>query len=554
MAVTEADRESSIGGLVGDSATISVAVAVSRITGLARILVVAAVLGPTVLGDLFVAINVLPLILYDIIAGSAISSVLVPPIVRLLATKPIERAREFVANATGAITAIMALVVAISLLGRTWIASALTAGVERALADQATKTAALLLLLIVPQLILYALIGVFVSVQHAKRQFLLPSAAPIVENLTLIATIIIIGGIYGTGLEVDEISTNFVLILAAGSGLAVCAHAAVQWAGAKHALGQLRISVDRTDPDIRDLVGPARDSVGWSTVIALRQFALVVAAAYAGAGAVQAFEIASLIYFIPLALIGRPIASAALPRLATQTADELTANYLSAQRLAAWAVIPAGLALITLANPLAAGIAYGEFNDDGPIQLLTFALVGLGVGAASEALFEIARQTTMAHPNNRKALRRSTWIRAAITAAGIPGAVALLDGPHILLGLGLVVSASDLTALIVLHRSLRTRPASETGGPRHWPRILAASVLGLGLAVAVDRVLLSGSATTIGGLVHLAIVGATAVVTFLVAAWLLTDHGQLLAQAANPPPATTTGVAESGSCADSGAP
>ena len=34
------------------------------------------------------------------------------------------------------------------------------------------------MLLIVPQLVLYAAIGVFVSIQHAHGRFLLPSAAP----------------------------------------------------------------------------------------------------------------------------------------------------------------------------------------------------------------------------------------------------------------------------------------------------------------------------------------------------------------------------------------
>ena len=69
--------------------------------------------------------------------------------------------------------------------------------------DDAARTAVILLVLIVPQLVLYALIGVFVSVQHSKRRFLLPSAAPIVENFVVVATVLAVGAAYGTGMEVS---------------------------------------------------------------------------------------------------------------------------------------------------------------------------------------------------------------------------------------------------------------------------------------------------------------------------------------------------------------
>ncbi len=96
--------------------------ALSRITGLLRIIVAASILGSTVLGDLFVAINVLPLTLYDVFAGSAISSVLVPPLVRLLDGRDGPRARQFSANALGIIATAMAAVAAAGLLGRSLIA------------------------------------------------------------------------------------------------------------------------------------------------------------------------------------------------------------------------------------------------------------------------------------------------------------------------------------------------------------------------------------------------------------------------------------------------
>lgn len=535
-AMSEADESSTPTGLVGDSAKIAAAVAVSRVTGLLRIVVVAAVLGPTVLGDLFVAVNVLPLILYDIIAGSAISSVLVPPIVRLLATEPVERVRSFVGNASGVIVGAMAAVVVLAVLGRQWIADALTAGVDQALAEDAGRVAAVLLVLIVPQLVFYALIGVFVSVQHSRRRFLLPSAAPIVENLVLIATVAAVGVMYGTGREVDEVPPEVLLILGLGSGFAVGVHALVQLVGARRALGSFRLSFDRADPNVRSLAGPAKDSFGWSSVVAGRQFALVVAASFAGAGAVQAFEIATLIYFIPVALVGRPVASAALPRLAVAADDgrRLLTGYLTALRLVAWVAVPAGLALVVLASPLAAGVAYGQFDGDDPIRLVTYGLAGLGIGAASEALFEVARQTMMARPGRRAALRRSTWLRAGVAAIGVPAVVLLLEGPPIVLGLGLVVSIGDVVALVVMHRSLRLDPswpaamtAGTSTGTAHWPRVMLASVVAVASGAGVDALVNARWSETIGNPTRLALVAATATVVYVFAAWLASGRGRL---------------------------
>ncbi|MGI9614454.1 MAG: lipid II flippase MurJ [Acidimicrobiales bacterium] len=545
-------------GLLGDSAKIAVAVAASRATGLLRIVMVAAILGPTVLGDLFVAINVLPLILYDIIAGSAISSVLVPPLVRLLALEPIERVRRFVGNASGIIVAGTSTVVAAALLLREPIAAIITAGVDRTLADDAARTAVVLLVVIVPQLVLYALIGVFVSVQHSRRRFLLPSAAPIVENVVLMATVLAVGSIHGTGMEVSDVSTEVLVLLGLGSSLAVGVHAVVQAVGALRAIGPFRLSLGRSDPAVRSLAGPARDSFGWSSVVAGRQFALIVAASYAGAGAVQAFEIATLVYFIPVALIGRPVASAALPRLvAAGHSNDVTAGYLHAVRLAAWLAVPAGLALVVLASPLAEGIASGKFDNDNPVQLLVYALAGLGLGAASEALFEVARQTMMANPGDRVALRRSTWIRAGVAAVGIPAAVMLLEGPPIIAALGVVVSLGDGAALVVVHRSLRRTPgwpSPDLAGPSHWPRILFASTIAIGLGAIVDEVVVARWSGSIEDPTRLAATTATAVASYLVIAWLATRRFAMLSGTGDrpgeaPTPGTGSGATRPGVCA-----
>jgi putative peptidoglycan lipid II flippase len=513
-------------------------VALSRVTGLLRIVVGASLLGATVLGDLFVAINVLPLTLYDVFAGSAITSVLVPPLARLLGDGARDAAARLAANALGIITAAMAVVVVAAMAGRPLIARALTAGVDGDLRSDAVVVAGTLVLLIVPQLVLYAVIGVLVSIQHAGRRFLIPSAAPIVENVGLLATIGVVWWRYGGGLEVDATPTGMIVMLAVGSGLSVSAHAVVQYLGARPVLDRIVVGFDHRDRHVKALAGPARSSFGWSSTIALRQLALIVAAGFAGAGGVQAFEMATLAYFIPVALIGRPIASAALPRLADGAGPEaIVTGYRTALRLAAWLAVPAGLALVLLARSVASLISQGRFAEPEAVTLVTFALAGLGLGAAAEALFEVARQATMALPD-RRWLVRSTWVRAASAAIGIPLAVVLIDGPAVMLALGLVVSVGDLCALALAHQGLRAErftspvgasrstqaPRRRIGDRRHGPRVVAASLLAIVPVAGVAAAAVDGTP----GIVATAAMALAVAVLYPASSWLVTRRGRML--------------------------
>ncbi|MET0150953.1 MAG: lipid II flippase MurJ, partial [Acidimicrobiales bacterium] len=71
---------------VGRSAVgMGAAAAASRVLGGARVLVVAAVLGTTWLGDTFEAANTFPTVVFELLAAGALSAVLVPTFVDLFA-------------------------------------------------------------------------------------------------------------------------------------------------------------------------------------------------------------------------------------------------------------------------------------------------------------------------------------------------------------------------------------------------------------------------------------------------------------------------------------
>jgi|GEM_PF-4254911 len=166
-------------GLVSDSALISAGTVISRLTGVARVLVIPAVFGATALGDMFLATNSLPITLFAMFGGQALVSVLVPALVRRL-NESVHLGQRLAQTALGAVMMATAVLAVLGVAFHRVIAGLLAAGVDQA--SGARSIAAVLLLFIVPQVVLYGMVAVFVAVQHAHGKFFLASFAPAVEN------------------------------------------------------------------------------------------------------------------------------------------------------------------------------------------------------------------------------------------------------------------------------------------------------------------------------------------------------------------------------------
>ena len=83
------------------SATVAAWTLVSRVTGLGRMIVIGAVLGPTFFANTFFATNTVPSIVYLAIAGTVLSGVVVPAIVRTMAATGTRSAADLLGRLAG---------------------------------------------------------------------------------------------------------------------------------------------------------------------------------------------------------------------------------------------------------------------------------------------------------------------------------------------------------------------------------------------------------------------------------------------------------------------
>src|SRR5688500_15418604 len=106
-----------------------VAAAVSRAFGSLRMVVVAAVLGTTFLGNTFQSANSVSNVLFELLAAGALSAVLVPTFVELLSTGSQRDAEEVAGGVLGLALAGLGVVTVLGVVFAPQLAAVLTAGV-----------------------------------------------------------------------------------------------------------------------------------------------------------------------------------------------------------------------------------------------------------------------------------------------------------------------------------------------------------------------------------------------------------------------------------------
>ncbi|MGH8996436.1 MAG: lipid II flippase MurJ, partial [Acidimicrobiales bacterium] len=196
-AAAEGGTKGGAGGRGLGRATLAMAAgtAVSRLTGVGRIVALAYALGFHHLVDAYNLANTTPNMLYDIVLGGVLSATFIPVFVDRLSTRsPAEAWRAISAVVTLAMAVLAAATVAFWLLapflidaftafGHTAQLSAATLASERAVAVD-------LLRWFVPQVFFYGLFSLATALLNARQRFGAPTWVPVANNLVCIAVLL----------------------------------------------------------------------------------------------------------------------------------------------------------------------------------------------------------------------------------------------------------------------------------------------------------------------------------------------------------------------------
>ncbi|BCP02455.1 putative peptidoglycan biosynthesis protein MviN [Mycobacterium intracellulare] len=429
---------------------------ISRLTGFARVVLLAAILGAA-LSSAFSVANQLPNLVAALVLEATFTAIFVPVLARAEQGDP-DGGAAFVRRLVTLTTALLVFATAVSVLAAPLLVR-LMLGRDPQVNEPLTVAFAYLLL---PQVLAYGLTSVFMAILNTRNVFGPTAWAPVVNNVVALATLAIYAAVPGE-LSVDPVRMGNakLLVLAIGTTLGVFAQT-----------GMLLVALRRQRVDLRPLWGIDARLKRFGTMAAamvlyvlISQLGLVVGnqiASTAAASGPAIYNYTWMVLMLPFGMIGVTVLTVVMPRLSRNAAADDTKAVLAdlslATRLTLITLIPI-VAFMTVGGPAmgSALFAYGHFGNvdagylGAAIALSAFTLIPYGLVLLQLRVFYA---------------REQPWtpivIILVITAVKILGSVLaphLTDDPKLVAGFlgmanGVGFLAGALVGYLLLRRAL----------------------------------------------------------------------------------------------------
>jgi putative peptidoglycan lipid II flippase len=348
--------------LIGASSVMATGTVVSRITGIARDIALAAALGFYLVSDAYSLGNSLPTIVYILVVGGALNAVFIPQLVRRMEADADDGKAYADRLITATATILLALAI-VSVVAAPWIVDLYTpADYPQAEYDLAVAFARLCL----PQIFFYGLYTMLSQVLNSRGKFGAPMFAPIANNIVAIATFSIFIWVAGTSAAADGVlTTGQVLLLGIGTTLGVVVQAVILIPVLSRAGYRWRPRFDWKDQGL----GKAGKLAGWTVgLVLVNQLTYVVitrlaaqanvdaAATGATAAGITTYQKAHLVFMLPHSVITISIVTALLPAISRLAHDgkfkEIGQDIGGAMRMVAALITPVAALLFILGSDI----------------------------------------------------------------------------------------------------------------------------------------------------------------------------------------------------------
>ena len=357
---------------------------ISRITGFAKIVLLAAILGAALASSYSVA-NQLPTLIAALVLEATFTAIFVPVLTRAEQEDP-DGGAAFVRRLVTVVTALLLVATALSVLAAPLLVRLMLGRDPLVNAPLTTAFAYLLL----PQVLAYGLTSVFMAILNTRNRFGATAWAPVLNNIVAIATLLVYLVVPGE-LSVDpvEMGNTKLLVLGIGTNLGVFAQVAL-----------LLVALKRERISLRPMWGIDQRLKRFGTMAAamvlyvlISQLGLVIGNQIASAAAASGpaiYNYTWLVLMLPFGMIGVTVLTVVMPRLSRNAAANDTkavlADFSLATRLTTVTLIPI-VAFMTVGGPAmgSALFAYGHFGgvDAGylgiAITLSAFTLIPYGL-------------------------------------------------------------------------------------------------------------------------------------------------------------------------------
>ena len=469
-------------GLLRSAATVSSFTLLSRITGLARDILIARAFGAGPLTDAFWVAFRIPNLLRRLFAEGAFSQAFVPLLGQVRSQQDQAGVQQLLDRVALLLTLTVMLVAGLGILAAPWVVSAMASGLTAAERQSEFDAAVWMTRMMFPYIVCMSLVAFASGVLNTWSRFAVPAFTPILLNLSMIGASVGLVAWFDTP----------IYALAVGVMIGGVLQLAFQWAALAR-LGLLprfrpEIAASWRDPAVNRLL---RQMLPAILGVSVAQVSLLIntnIATWLQPGSVTWLSFADRLMEFPTALLGVALGTVLLPSLSRAYAQDDGAAY---NALLDWGIrlilllgLPAALGLALLSDGLVATLFnYGAFvaTDVNQTQL---AVMAYSVGLIGLLAIKILAPAFYA----RQDIRTPVKIAAISLVATQLMNIALVPffahaGLALSIGFGATLNAGLLG--YTLRRRGIYRPG--LGWARFLLRCIPAQLTVAGILVAVDR-------------------------------------------------------------------
>ncbi|HEY9572804.1 MAG TPA: murein biosynthesis integral membrane protein MurJ [Pusillimonas sp.] len=462
--------------LLRSAATISSFTLFSRITGLMRDVLIASSFGAGPLTDAFWVAFRIPNLLRRLFAEGAFSQAFVPILGQARSTRATEEVRVLLDRVALLLTAALALITVVGIIGAPWVVTAMASGMRAASRHAEFDAAIWMTRLMFPYIVCMSLVAFASGVLNTWSRFAIPAFTPVLLNLAMI----------GASLFLVDYFETPIYALAAGVMIGGVAQLLVQWVALAR-LGLLprysaRIGQAWSDPTVKRILRQMLPAILGVSVAQLSLLINTNIATWLRPGSVTWLSFADRLMEFPTALLGVALGTVLLPSLSAAHARQDHAGYSTlldwGLRLVLLLGLPAALGMALLSDGLVATLFnYGAFSGQDVAQT-RLAVMAYSVGLIGLLAIKILAPGFYAKQDIR------TPVRIAVFVLVLTQCLNLILVPYfahaglaLSIGLGATVNAVCLLVLLQRHKLYRPGPGWLKFGLRILPALLAMSAV-----------------------------------------------------------------------------
>lgn len=292
----------------------------SRLTGLLRLVAIAAALGvaESKLPDTFNLANTAPNIIYELILGGVLTSVFVPIFVELIEKEGRERAWQIASAIINICVVILVVITTLAVLAAPLIARFYAVRCSGCVGAQ-QEVLTFLLRLFLPQIVFYGIAAMTAGLLNAHKRFGAPMYTPVLNNLAVIAVFIAFHQAYEKVTLASITSTQlWVIGLGTTGGVILMAIAQLPFL---RGLGTYRATLSARHPSVKKLVRLSVFVIGYVITNQIG-YLTVQWLANGEQGGYSAYTYAFTFFLLPQGLFAVSIFTALLPSLSEHAVNE----------------------------------------------------------------------------------------------------------------------------------------------------------------------------------------------------------------------------------------